>query len=172
MARFRRSLRMRPVMSVKHIVDAQNTLAKTVVLPIVLVQAGDAPTLGATTVVATGSTVNAVYLRVEVSTNEAPVVGAVPNFYMIVYKNPGGNLGLPDPATTGNDDEKRFIIHQEMVMFDNSIRGGNPRTVFQGVIKIPKGYRRFGYNDLLQVIIKSPSIDVATCLQCIYKEYR
>ncbi len=161
-----------PVNRRKHIVDINQSLAANTQLDLNLIRAVDSPVLANVKDVATASKVNAIYLKLECQSNQAQSQGAVPNFYMAIFKNPGGNLTPPNPSSAGDDDNKKFIIHQEMVMFENVGFGGNPRVVFQGVIKIPKGYKRFGYNDLLQCIIIAPSLITVSCLQCIFQEYR
>ncbi len=162
---------IRPVQRIKHVVDSQATLALGTELPTTVIIATDAPTLALTKSVQTGAIVNGIYLRVEVASNDAQVGGAVPNVYMIVVKNPGGNLTLPASNAVGNSDNKRFVIHQEMVMIQNVV-SSNPRTLFNGVIVIPKGYRRFGPNDELTVQILSPAIDISLCMQVHFKEFR
>ncbi len=169
--RRRSNLAIRPVQRIKHVVDNSATLAAATALPVFLVTAKDAPVIGGTTEVITGAKVNGIYLRVEVASDDVEVPGAVPQVYMIVWKNPGGNLTAPSASAVGGSDNKRFVIHQEMVMINNS-RGGNPRTLFNGVIAIPRGYRRFGPNDTLSAIFLSPQLDIAVCVQCHYKEFR
>ncbi len=173
MVRFRRNrgMALRPVQRIKHVVDAQATVALSVVLPTIIMVATDAPTLALTKSIQTGAKVYGVYLRVEVASNDAQVAGAIPNVYMIVAKNPGGNLTLPAPNAVGPSDNKRFVIHQEMVMIQNVV-SSNPRTLFNGVIAIPRGYSRFGPNDELTVNILSPQIDISVCIQAHFKEFR
>ncbi len=171
MARYRRAMALRPVQRLKHITDQSATLASATNLPLSVIIAKDAPVLATEEEVQTGSTVHGVYLKVTVASNEATVAGAIPNFYMIVFKNPGNNLVVPTPNAVGADDNKKYVIHQEMVMIENQI-SGNPTTVFSGVIKIPRGYKRWGANDRLQVSFLCPAINVTVCLQCIYKEFR
>ncbi len=162
---------IRPVNRIKHVVDFSATLPSGTNLEVPLVSATDTPTLADTTSVLTGSKVNGIFLSLSVASNEASVMSAIPNCYMYIIKNVGGNLGVIDPAAVGTSDNKRFVIHQEMVMFENQ-NGGNTKTLFKGVIVIPKGYRRFAPNDLLEVVIRSPTIDITFCLQCHYKEFR
>ncbi len=159
---------LRPVHRIKHVVDSQ--FGATLGTPAVtkVIDAVDAPVLGTTRQVETGCTVNGIYLGVEVY---ATTAGALANAYLMVFKNPGGNLTLPEPNVVGGDDNKKYVIHQEMVMLEKQV-AGNPRTLFKGVIAIPRGYRRFGINDLLQVSIFSPGVNLDVCLQCIYKEFR
>ncbi len=152
-------------------VDTSATLAAAAQADQKIITADDSPILASRTQVLTGSTVNGIYLKVECASNEAQDVGAIPNVYMIVWKNPGGNLTAPVPNAVGLDDNKRYVIHQEMVMIDNNL-GGNPRILFNGVIAIPKGYRRFGPKDELTVSIISPALNIVFCIQVHYKEFR
>ncbi len=170
MARRRMSMALRPVHRIKHVVDTSATLAGGTALPISLINSVDAPVLGNTAEVETGSKVNGIYLKVEVGSNETDA-GAIPNVYLIVFKNPGGNLTLPVPNAVGGNDNKRYVIHQEMVMLNN-VAAGNPRILFNGVIVIPKGFRRFGPGDALQINILSPALNITLCVQCHYKEFR
>ena len=168
MARFR-SMALRPVNRIKHVIDSQFATPLGVIVNTNVIIANDNPTIGNAEQVQTGSKVNGIYLKVEVV--NTGVTGVLANAYMIVAKNPGGNLTLPNPNVVGINDNKRFVIHQEMVMLqmqDNS----NPRTLFNGVIVIPRGYRRFGPNDLLSVNIFSPGVELNVCIQCHYKEFR
>ncbi len=162
---------MRPVHRIKHVVDFSftATVPGTQVNQVVI-NTKDAPVLANTSEVETGSKVNGIYLKVEVAclTTEAT---AISNIYMSIMKNPGGNIVVPTANAVGGNDNKRFVIHQEMVMLQNATLG-NPRILFNGVIAIPKGYRRFGPNDQLYVSLISPTIDFMACIQCHYKEFR
>ncbi len=161
---------MRPVNRIKHVVDSSATVTAGTQLNSLLIDAVDDPVLANTAQVQTGSTVNGIYLRVEIASNETDA-GAIPNVYMTVGKNPGGNLTFPQGNAVGSNDNKRYIIHQEMIMMQN-LAGGNPRTLFNGVIVIPKGYRRFGPDDQLVVTLLSTAVNFALCFQCHYKEFR
>ncbi len=134
--------------------------------------ATDTPTLGNTAGVETGSKINGFYIRLEIASNEAISLGAIPNVYMILFKNVGGNLTAPPPNVVGPNDNKRFVIHQEMSMIENKGQGSNARTLFNGVIVVPKGYRRNAPNDVWQLRVLSPALDVAHCIQVHYKEFR
>ncbi len=170
MARFRS--RLHPVNRIKHVVDTSQTVAQATTLALTLIEAKDAPVLGNTQEVITGASVYGIYLRLEAASNEAIDLGAIPNFYMAVYKNPGAELGTIIPNTVGANDKKRYVIHQEMVMIENKGQGSNPRIIFNGVIKIPRGYSRFGPNDRLTMTILSPALATASCLQMHFKEFR
>ncbi len=172
MARYRnRGMALRPVHRIKHVVDNSATLAKATALTTVLIDTVDAPVISSTSQVETGSKVNGIYLKIEVASNDVFEPGAIPNCYLIVIKDPGNNLPGISANAVGGSDSKRYVIHQEMIMINN-LQGGNPRILFNGVIAIPKGYRRFGPDDQLKMVILSPSLDIAVCSQCHYKEFR
>ncbi len=164
-----RSNRLRPVNRIKHVVDKQWSTAAATVEVTNLAAATDTPTLAANASVETGCTINGIYLRVEVV--NTGVTGVLANAYMIITKNPGGNLTMPVPNAVGINDNKRYVIHQEMVMLQ-MIDNSNPRTLFNGVVVIPKGYRRFAPNDTLELRVFSPGVELNACMQVHYKEFR
>ncbi len=166
----RRNMGLRPVHSIKHVVDVQFATVAGTQVNTNVVNSVDAPTLAIPANVETGCRINAIYLKVELYQTSA-TGGALANAYMVVVKNPGGSIASITANSVGSNDNKRFVIHQEMVMRQNQ-DNGNPRILFQGVISIPRGYRRFGINDLLQVGVFSPAGTMDACIQCIYKEYR
>lgn len=173
---FNRSIR--PVQSLKHVVDtATAAVPAGVVTSVILAESEGNPTLAGVTQVNEGCTINAIYLRVETVHNSGTWV-TIPRVYMIVVKSPGNEVIAPYPASVGDSDAKRFVIHQEMMMQTGVSADANsfPRTMFNGVIKIPRGYRRMGYNDRLIVNfaldVAETTATVSTCVQCIYKEYQ
>ncbi len=153
-------------------VDAEGTVDDTPNVVVDLIETVDAPVIGNTNEVETGSKVNGIYLKVEC----LHVSGTGrPNIYMIIYKNPGNNLSTAlNPKQIGVSDFKKFVIHQEMVMGSGDASNGLPRVLFNGVIKIPKGYVRNGPSDRLQLIMKTGNANVVFdwCMQCHYKEFR
>ncbi len=161
---------LRPVNRIKHVVDVQFATAVATAVGQNLIKAVDAPVIANTSEVQTGATVNGVYLVVE-ATNTTATSGVLRNIYMIIYKNPGGNITAPIPNAVGANDDKRYVIHQEMVMMESQANG-NPRTIFKGVVVLPRGYRRFGPGDLLEAQFISPGSANNICLQCHYKEFR
>ena len=168
MPRFRSRSNLRPVHRIKHVVDSQQAFTAGTANNVTLIDTVDAPVLANVDEVETGSTVNGIYLKVEAYSTSSAALG---NFYMIVYKNPGGNIAAIAPNTVGQNDNKRFVIHQEMVMFQKS-NASNPRTIFNGVIAIPRGYRRFAPNDQLLLRMLAPGVNGDLCAQCHYKEFR
>ncbi len=168
---------IRPVQSLKHVVDTNGNVSAALQSVTDLVNVVDNPAAGTSNQVNVGSKVNAIYLRVEVV--GATSAGGVDNIYMYVYKNPGANLGLPPADSIGTNDNRRYVIHQEMVMLtprNLSTEPGFPRTMFKGVILIPRGYRRMGVDDKLQVILQHRAGEATQvtkfCVECIYKEYQ
>ncbi len=166
--RFNRQRGLRPINRIKHVVDTQQGGVAGTQINNTLVNTVDAPVRTSSNQVITGCTINAIYLKVEVN---AITSAALPNFYMALFKNPGNSLTPMQANAVGVDEDKRYVIHQEMIMLQQQ-DGSNPRTVFNGVISIPKGYRRFGPNDRLQLLMLSPGVNTNQCLQCIYKEFR
>ncbi len=172
MPRFRRQMALRPVQRIKHIVDQNAALGANTTLIVDVVSATDTPTLGATTSVITGSKVYGIYIKALIASNEAIDLGAIPNVYFAVRKNPAGNLSVESISTLGDSDEKRYYLHQEMSMIENKGQGSNATVLFNGVVKIPKSMSRMGPGDKIQVVWLSPAIDVVVCLQAHYKEFR
>ncbi len=166
---FRRGNSLRPVNRIKHVIDSQGATALGINFDQALAAATDTPTLAVPTSVETGCTINGIYLKVEVV--NTGVTGVLANAYMIVIKNQSGAITIPAANAVGSSDDKRFVIHQEMVMLQ-MVDNSNPRTLFNGVIVIPRGYRRFAPNDRLTVRIFSPGVELNICIQCHYKEFR
>ncbi len=128
----------------------------------------DAPVLASPDQVETGSHCYGIFLKVECY---ATTAGALANVYMSVTKNVGGNIPGITPNAVGTNDSKRYVIHQEMAMLEQSVNG-NPRTLFAGVIKIPRGYSRNGPDDRLELRIFAPGVNINVCAQTHYKEFR
>ncbi len=166
--RSNRGNRLRPVNRIKHVVDRQGGVVAATQSVLDVITTVDAPTLANTEQVETGSTVNGIYLKVE-----AYNVGnqALSNFYLAIAKNPGNNLTFPNANAVGGDDNKKYVIHQEMVMLQRQANS-NPRTIFNGVIAIPRGYRRNGPDDRTQILIFTPGVSADFCWQAHYKEFR
>ena len=170
------NLGIRPVQSLKHIVDVPTSTVLAVQSVVPVVDATDSPSQTNVTGVQQGSTVNAIYLRVEVLGTTSYT--QVPRVYMSVFKNPGNNFTPPNANGSGTSDLRKHIIHQEMVMISGvGLEGsGFPRTLFNGVIKIPPRLKRFGFDDRLSVLLQNGAGETTgianCCVQCIYKEYR
>ncbi len=166
--RSRRGNSIRPVHRIKHVIDKQLGLVLNVAQDFNLALSKDAPVVANTEEVESGSTINGIYLNVEAY---ATTAGALANIYMYVAKNPGNAITLPAANLVGNQSTKKYIIHQEMKMLEQSVNG-NPRTIFNGVIVLPRGYRRQAISDLLVLRLFSPGVNCSVCFQCHYKEFR
>ncbi len=169
-------LRLRPVNSLKHIVETNGTVTAALQSVTDVINTIDAPVVGSPNSNHVGSTVHAIYLRVEVVGTIA--AGGVDNIYMGVFKNPANDLSIPVLDLVGASDRRRFFIHQDMIMLtplDVTNGVAFPRTLFKGVIRIPRGFKRNGLSDKLQVILQHRSGEVTQttrfCIECIYKEF-
>ncbi len=159
---------MRPVNSLKHIRDIQGGTVATIQQSLEIATAVENAVSTTSKEVDQGSTISSIFLNVQ-----AASVGtaALANFYIALCKNPGNNLTFPNANVLGSSDERKFVIHQEMIMSEKNTTA-IPRTVFKGVIKIPRGYRRMGVKDRLVLLVFSPGVDFEFCVQSIYKEFR
>ncbi len=171
--RTNRNALIRPVNSVKHVVDTSGVVTAGVAAGTDLINTVDNPVFTSPNNVHVGSKVSSVYLKVEVVGVVA--FAGVPRVYFTVGKNPNDEISLPPVDAVGVDDSRKFIIHQEMTMVADLLQTDFPRTMFKGVIRIPRGYQRNGINDKLQFTIGNSSGEstgsVRWCLQCIYKEF-
>ncbi len=167
----RRGNSLRPVNRIKHVFDKQGGLIANTQVATNIATANDDPVLANTDECLTGSTINAFFIVCEVTPTNA---AALANCYFLVGKSEGGNITLPQPNVVGASDNKRYVIHQEMVMMSTTTVEtlGNPRTLFKGVIVIPKGMRRMGPNDVWQLNLKSIGTTTNFCFQVHYKEFR
>ncbi len=167
--RFRSNLALRPINRIKHVTDLQFAVALDTNQDNVIATTVDAPTLAATSQVETGSTINGFFITAEVV--NTGTTGVLANCYFMLFKNPGSNLTFPKPNVVGGSDNKKYVIHQEMIMLQ-MIDNSNPRTIFKGVIKVPKHLRRNGPDDEWVVRIFSPGVEITGCIQSHYKEFR
>ncbi len=171
MPRYRSSMALRPVHRIKHVIDAEGTVDDTPNVVVDIIDTVDAPVLGSPTQCETGSKVNGFYLKLEAL--HASGTGR-PNLYMIIVKNVANALTGFSPKSIGTNDLKRYVIHQEMIMGSGDAGNGLPRVVFNGVIKIPRGYIRNGPDDKLSMILITGNAGVVFdwCMQAHYKEFR
>ncbi len=163
-----RGLGLRPVETVKHVVDNQGGLVIGVTTPIDIIKTVESPVIGNSNEVRNPCTVHGVFMHIEVSSTTSAAIG---NVYMALYKSTNNLLGTIDPQTIGSNANKRYVIHQEMTMAERST-AGNPRVLFKGVVVIPRGYKRFGANDRLELVLKTTGVAMDFCVQTIYKEFR
>ncbi len=176
MPRFRQGMGLRPVQSLKHVVETNGTVSAALISVTDVINTISNPVDTVTNACAVGSTVHAIYLRVEVVGTIA--AGGVDNIYMGVYKNPANAIAAPNLDAVGTTEKRKFFIHQDMIMLAPFVTGGTqfPRTLFKGVLKIPRGYKRNGVDDKLQVLLQHRTGEATQttrfCIECIYKEFR
>ncbi len=166
--RFNRRQNLRPINRIKHVTDLQSGITAGTTEDTNIVNTVDNPTIASTNQVEKGSTINGIFVSLEVV---ATTSAALSNAYMIIAKNPGGNLTLPAPNVVGANDNKRYVFHQEMIMLQQQTNS-NPRTLFKGVVVIPRGFRRMSSGDLITIRVLSPGVNLNYCLQTHYKEFR
>lgn len=176
---FRRALKLRPINSVKHIVEGSSILAAGVdtILDNITIGA-DAYSLANDAGCPTGSRVGSFYLSVFAIAEGGEIANEVPLVDWYIIKNNGNTFGTtfgttthPTPGATGTHINKRFIIHTEKGLSgggDVSLAG--VPMIFKGVIRIPKGMARIGQDDKMEICARA-NFATKICWQAIYKHY-
>ncbi len=168
MARFRGNA-LRPVNSIKHVLDSEGSLVA--VTNSVTTIANAVPNVDTTTFVPgdirVGAKINGFFISVFVIGNTgAPVVGSV-NWY--IAKTHTGQLGqLPNAGNTGVSLIRNQIFHEEKGLVGS---GDGTAMAFKGVIAIPRGMRRMREGDQFHIVIRSIDGDAQFCVKAIYKSY-
>ncbi len=174
MTRISRAMALRPVNSVKHVIDTSGLVSLGVTSTTDVYNTVDSPS-AITNQVHVGASVKWVFVKIEIV--GAVAFAGVPRLYMYMVKNPSAELTLPSPGVVGASSVKKFIIHQEMTMTAQTTALGVafPRTMFRGVILIPKKYQRCGIEDKLQIVLGhdagESSGTTRFCIQAIFKEF-
>ncbi len=160
---------IRPVHRIKHVIDAEGNVSDTQSV-VDLIDTVDNPVITTPTQCKLGSKVNGIYLKVEV--NRTSGTGRS-NTYMAIMKQPANAITPPNADAVGISSVKKYVIHQEMVMLGDLVEN-MPRILFNGVIKIPRGYIRNGPSDKLLLLLKmgGNSVTADWCMQCHYKEFQ
>ncbi len=166
---------MRPINTLKHVVDSQQAVPAGAFVDVILVNAvenAESTTANANDV---GSHVRSFFLNVQVIT-ATNAVGAINNAYFYIIGNPGANIDsalFPDVNAVGISSLRKLIFHQEMTMLSDE-NDSIPITMFKGVLKVPRKMSRLGVGDNISIRVGTPTGGPAieTCIQCIYKEIR
>ncbi len=177
---FRRQMRLRPIDSVKHIVETSGIAgAGTNAVAMNIIAGVDAYALGDSDGVPTGAKVHGFYLSVHIIAEGGEIASEVPLIDWYIIKVPGNVWGttfdasnLPTPGTTGVHRNKRFIIHTEKRLSgggDASLSG--VPMIFKGVIEIPRGFQRVGESDTIKLAMRT-NFASKFCIQAIYKHYK
>ncbi len=159
---------LRPVNSNKNIAFISDSTGTTLIAT-TFVNTVDSAALAATIDVERGCNIKAFWISLDFCGLAATGVRQVTRCY--IMKNPGANLTPPLPGSEGSSNEKKFIFKewQQMTMRNQD---GNPPYHWEGWIKIPKRYQRFGANDLLQIVYATDSAAGHITMQIIYKWYK
>ncbi len=166
--RNRRAMSMRPVDSMKNVVEIANSTGTTVQNEILVLTVDTAVTT-ASNQVQRGSNIKAIYLSFDVCGLAATGVRQITNLYLM--KNPGANLTAPGTFTVGTSNEKKFVFRQWSFQTMRN-QDGNPPFHWEGWIPIPKRYQRFGTDDLLHLTQQTDTAAGHLSGQCIYKWFR
>ncbi len=167
-SRRNRAFSLQPVDSNKNIAFISDSTGTTSIAT-TFVNTVDSATLAVPTDVERGCSIKAFWISLDFCGLGATGVRQVTRCYII--KNPGANLAPPTPGTEGTSNEKKFIFKewQQMTMRNQN---GNPPYHWEGWIKIPKRYQRFGANDLLQMVYATDTSAGHITAQIIYKWYK
>jgi len=161
--------RMRPVInSIKNETSSIDALVASTNTTRSLVIADDTHDTAVASSVINGCIIKAVWIEFWYYGLSAGNTNDIIDIYLI--KNPGNNLTLPNPGTTGQSNEKKFIFHEWRGLGGNKSLGGVPYNQKGRWFKIPKRYQRFGTDDRLQLVARSPTTG-NFCLKSIYKWY-
>ncbi len=98
--------------------------------------------------------------------------GVLNNMDFYLMKNPGANLVQPIPISVGTSNEKKFVFKTWHFMIMRN-QDGNTPFHWEGWVKIPKRYQRFGTDDILNLVVASAASTTGHFSgMCIYKWYR
>ncbi len=175
----RRGNALRPIDSVKHIVETSSVIAATTNTVALNLLAGvDTYTLADSNGVPTGAKVNGMFLSIFIISEGGELASEVPLADWYIIKSPGNVFSgfstsqLPTPGATGIHINKRHIIHTEKGLTgggDVSLAG--VPMVFKGVIAIPRHMRRIGQDDSFKLCLRT-NFASKFCIQAIYKHYK
>jgi len=159
-----RMSRLRPINSVKNVVDSEGAiLAATTSTSDLVIGVRTLATTINPIQVPVGAVVNSIFLSVYIlgsGGSDSEII----NWY--IAKNPNNSLTLPAPGATGASANRRWILHEEKGIY--ATQDGTP-MVFKGVIRIPPKMRRIGDGDRISVLIRSTLGVPNFCIKAIYK---
>ncbi len=159
---------MRPVInSMKNVVDFSANPGTTIASALIA-NATNNPLSTVATDVENGCIIKAVWVAFDVCGLAATGIQQKTGVY--IFKNPGNNLNQPSPFAVGTSNEKKFVFKQWSMMTMRN-QDGNPPFHFEGWLKIPKRYQRFGTDDQLQLLHITDTAAGHISGQFIYKWY-
>ncbi len=155
------------VNSTKNVVYIEDAIGTTKTNQI-LINAVDAATLASSIEVTRGCNIKAVWVSLDFCGLAA--TGVLQSTTVYLMKNPGANLTTPTPRSEGTSNEKKFIFKtwNQMTMRNQD---GNPPYHWEGWIKIPKRYQRFGAADQLVMTFVCTTAAGHFSVMALYKWY-
>ncbi len=172
---FRRNARryggMRPVInSTKNVVDNIDVSTGGANIVTNIAEAQDTPLATVDDNVSIGCKIFRVFMELSINGTAGTGVNNAIRFYII--KNPGNNLTLPNPGTTGTSNEKKFVVFEGMFNLGATADGASTQNMKRW-IKLPKVYHRMGTDDRWQFVVRTEGAATANyCTKFIYKWYR
>lgn len=163
-SRTRRAFALRPVRSVKEIIDgiflgvAAGVTTTTVVATSVNSYVG---TIGTCPI---GATIKAMYVSVTYASTVSTPDSA---FDWYIAKNPAGQLAMPQPGSTGGNPNRKWIFFESKGLAPNA-DDANPDDK-SGWIKVPKKMQRMGEDDEFIITARNVVAGYNLCVKCIYK---
>lgn len=159
---------LHPVNTRKHVIDNQGGLVAGTAVNIDIAKGVDSASLAQVSECNVGSHVRSLFLNIQVA---ATGTAALANVYMIIFGNPSGEISMVNANVVGASDMKKQVFHQEMIMTEKNTTA-IPRTLFKGVLRIPRKMQRIGQDDRIRVQLFAPGVNFDYCVQAIYKEIR
>ncbi len=154
---------MRPINTIKNIVDSTALTVAAGVTTTVNVAVAVNTYAGAVTDVPVGAKVNGIYLFLQIQPQAAQGICD----WFAAKASASITAVLPIPGLTGGDINRSKVLHEEKGIPGVFNNGASPLT-FRGFIKLPKGKQRFAESDVFTIRARcSTAYDM--CLKCIYK---
>lgn len=163
MPRFRRALRMRPINTIKNIVDNTSLLVAAATTTTVDLAVAVNAYAGAVTDVPIGAKVIGFYLFIQIQ----PEVATTNVDWYIAKGNTASIGAMPTPGSTGGHVNRNLILHEEKGLPGNYTNGNSPLT-FRGFIRLPRGRQMFHEGDICRVFLRGAAT-YSLCLKSIYK---
>ncbi len=165
--RNRRAMSLRPVNSMKNVVENFETVTTTTQNSIIA-RAKDTAATSVKEDVTKGCVIKSSWCSFDVCGTGTS--GTIQKTGIYIIKNPGNNLTVPGVFTVGTSNEKKFIFKQWQFMTMRN-QDGNPPFHWEGWIKIPRRYQRMATDDRLLLVWENDNLTGHLTSQFIYKWY-
>ncbi len=164
MARYRRGIR--PVVnSYKNVIDTSGGLtAATVSVTAVATATQPGALTTVSNLVPIGGRMSAVYYSLYIYSDAIESTSPLIDIYW--WKRVAGTDTIPIPGSTGTNENKKWIFHEEKGLAGNRTTG--MPMIIKGVIKIPPRYQRFANGDDFEMRILAP-VAGFFCAKHIYR---